>query len=51
MSATRSPILDYATYNTVTPYYETPVETGILSLNEDESFVLNEDGTNSEVNL
>ena len=47
----RSPVLPYSDFNSVTPYYETPEVTDVLSLNEDDSFVLNEDGTNSEVNL
>jgi hypothetical protein len=44
----RSPILAYADANPVTPYYETTAGT-VLSLNEDDSFVLNEDDTNSEI--
>lgn len=45
--STRSPILEYATYNPVVPYYVvTPTE--ILFLNENDSLSLNEDGTASE---
>lgn len=46
----RSPILEYAAANPVIAFYETDPGTE-LSLNEDDSFVLNEDGTNSEANL